>query len=112
VRRNRTRSSTRAAETTQLQREQELADELTAIGIRGPERGHDRLARQDHHVADLLEQASRREAPALGSGGQAVLSSGGAARGSIGIRVTGRPPKARVDPRTGKVIREKAAQER
>lgn len=41
---------------------------------------------------------------ALGSGGQARLSSGGAARGSIGVRVTGRPPKARVDPRTGKVI--------
>jgi hypothetical protein len=33
------------------------------------------------------------------------------ARGSIAVRVTDRPPKARVDPRTGKMIREKTVQE-
>ena len=40
-----------------------------------------------------------------------VLPNGGAARGSIAVRVTDKPPKARVDPRTGKVIRETTAQE-
>src|SRR3954466_14482970 len=36
------------------QGEEELADELAAIGIRRAEGGDDRLARQDHHVPDLF----------------------------------------------------------
>ena len=44
-------------EPAELEREQELADELAAVGVRGPDRRRDRLAGQDHHVPDLLEQA-------------------------------------------------------
>src|SRR3954454_3526021 len=47
-------------EPAQPQREEELDDELAAVRVRGPEGGHDRLARQDHHVADLFEQVLRR----------------------------------------------------
>ena len=45
-------------EPAQLQREQELRDELAAVRIRRPERRDDRLAGEDQHVADLLEQRS------------------------------------------------------
>ena len=43
-------------EPAQPQREQELVHELAPVGIRRAERRQDRLAGQDHHVADLLEQ--------------------------------------------------------
>src|SRR3954452_5590948 len=39
-----------------LQREQELADELAAVGVGGLDRRDQRLAGEDDHVADLLEQ--------------------------------------------------------
>jgi hypothetical protein len=44
-------------EPAELEREEELRDELAAVGIGRPQRGHDGLARQDHHVAHFLEQA-------------------------------------------------------
>ena len=43
-------------EPAQPQREQELLHELAAVRVRRPDRRHDRLAGQDHHVPDLLEQ--------------------------------------------------------
>lgn len=43
-------------------------------------------------------------APALAGDGQVMLRGGGVARGSIAVRVTDKPPRMRVDPRTGKVI--------
>lgn len=49
-----------------------------------------------YHVAAGLEGDVR-----------AALSTGAPPRGSIAVRVTDKAPKARVDPRTGKVIREK-----
>ena len=50
----------------QLQREEELVDELAAVRIRRPQRGHDRPARQDHHVSDLFEHALRRKERSIG----------------------------------------------
>ena len=44
-------------EPAELEREQELADELAAVGVGRPDRRRERLAGQDHHVPDLLEQA-------------------------------------------------------
>jgi hypothetical protein len=41
----------------QLQGEDELGDELAAVGVGGLDRGDDRLAGEDHHVPHLLEQA-------------------------------------------------------
>ena len=55
-------------EPAQLQREHELVDELAAVRIRRPQRRHDRLAGQDHHVADLLEQVLHGEETAVGDG--------------------------------------------
>ena len=46
-------------EPAELEGEEELADELAAVGIRGLDRRHDRLAGQDHHVSDLLEETLR-----------------------------------------------------
>ena len=43
-------------EPAQAQREQELRHELAPVGVGRADRRHDRLAGQDHHVADLLEQ--------------------------------------------------------
>ena len=40
----------------QLEGEDELGDELAAVGVGGPDGGGDRLAGQDHHVPHLLEQ--------------------------------------------------------
>ena len=49
------------------QHEEELLHELGAVRIRRPERRHQRLAGQDHHVADLLEQVlGRQEHPVCG----------------------------------------------
>lgn len=45
-------------------------------------------------------------APAIAGAGQLELESGGAARGSLKVRVDGAPARARVDPRTGRVLRE------
>ena len=54
----------RQREPAQPQREQELLHELRAVRIRRADGRHDRLARQDHHVADLLEQVlGRQECP-------------------------------------------------
>ncbi len=72
-------------EPAELEREQELADELAAVGIRGPDRRDDRLAGQDHHVPDLLEQAL---------GGQERPVSGGADHQRAGCAVAnGHPPE-------------------
>ena len=43
-------------EPAKAQREQELRHELAAVGVGRADRRDDRLAGQDHHVADLLEQ--------------------------------------------------------
>ena len=43
-------------EPAEPEREQELAHELAPVGVGRAHGGHDRLAGQDHHVADLLEQ--------------------------------------------------------
>src|SRR5439155_24263897 len=53
-------------EPAQPEREQELDHELAAIRIRRPQRRHDRLARQDHHVADLLQQVLGRQKRSIG----------------------------------------------
>jgi hypothetical protein len=50
----------------ELQREEKLADELAAIGIGRPHGRHDGLAREDHHVAHLFEQALRRKKRSIG----------------------------------------------
>src|SRR6202011_955628 len=47
-------------------REQELGDELAAVGIGGPQGRPDRLARKDHHVPEFLEHVPRREKRPLG----------------------------------------------
>jgi hypothetical protein len=44
-------------------------------------------------------------APAVGGGESATLAGGGPARGTLPARVSARPAQARVDPRTGAVIR-------
>ncbi len=46
-------------EPAELEGEEELRDELAAVGIRRADRRDERLARQDHHVADLLERSAR-----------------------------------------------------
>ncbi len=46
-------------EPAELEREQELADELAPVGVGRLDGRDDRLAGQDHHVPDLLEQALR-----------------------------------------------------
>jgi hypothetical protein len=51
--------------------------------------------RLDYAVAADLAGAARTR-----------LADGGPPRGSIVVRVDGRPPRARVDPRTGRVVRE------
>jgi hypothetical protein len=53
-------------EPAELEREQELGDELTAVGVRRPQGGHDRLPREDHHVAHFLQQALGRQECAIG----------------------------------------------
>jgi hypothetical protein len=45
-------------------------------------------------------------APSVAGGAQAELQSGSRARGELTVRVTDRPPRTRVDPRTGEVRRE------
>lgn len=45
-------------------------------------------------------------APAVAGSGRIELARGGEARGSISVRVTDRPPSARVDPRTGEIRRQ------
>ena len=65
-------------EPAQAEREQELVDELAAVRIRRTNRGQDRLAREDHHVADLLKQALRGQEYSIGCGANhvALLPSG------------------------------------
>ena len=53
-------------EPAQLEREQELVDELPAVRIGRADRRQDRLPRQDHHVADLLEQVLSRQEYSIG----------------------------------------------
>jgi hypothetical protein len=50
----------------QPQREQELADELRTVRVRGSNRRDERLARQDDHVADLLQERTRRREGSVG----------------------------------------------
>ena len=51
----------------EAQHEEELLHELGAVRIRRPDRGDERLAGQDHHVADLVEQVlGRQEHPICG----------------------------------------------
>src|SRR5207248_7880239 len=51
-------------EPAQPEREQELVHELAAVRVRRPQRRHDRLAGEDHHVPHLLEQVlGRQERP-------------------------------------------------
>ena len=45
----------------ELQGEDELGDELAAVGVGRAHRGGDRLAGEDHHVPHLLEQSTWRE---------------------------------------------------
>ena len=45
-------------------------------------------------------------APGLAGAGRAQLARGGVPRGDLSARVTDRPAKARVDPRTGAVVRD------
>jgi hypothetical protein len=45
-------------------------------------------------------------APATVGSGRVELTGGAEPRGSLTVRVSGRPPRARVDPRTGDVIRQ------
>jgi hypothetical protein len=54
----------------QLQREEELVDELAPVRIGRARRGHERLAGQDHHVADLLEEVLQRKEAAVGGGAE------------------------------------------
>ena len=52
-------------EPAELHREQELSDELASVRIwRAHRRGH-RLARQDHHVADLIQDVLGRQESAI-----------------------------------------------
>jgi hypothetical protein len=44
----------------QPQREQELGDELAAVGVGRAQGRPDRLAREDHHVPGFLEEVARR----------------------------------------------------
>lgn len=46
-------------------------------------------------------------APAIAGGARLELRSGGRARGSLTVRVTRAPARARVDPPTGRVVRQK-----
>lgn len=64
--------------------------------------GGDDNADAGDETADYMVEVVRADFPE---------PNGRAARGSIAVRVTDKPPKARVDPRTGKVIRETMAQE-
>lgn len=43
---------------------------------------------------------------AVAGGARTRRAGGGEPRGTLTVRVNGRPPFARVDPRTGRVIRE------
>jgi len=45
-------------------------------------------------------------APATAGSARAVLAGGGRPRGSLTVRVTAKPSRARVDPRTGEVVRQ------
>ena len=45
-------------------------------------------------------------APAIAGGARAELAGGARAKGSLRVRVSAAPPRARVDPRTGEVRRE------
>ena len=62
-------------EPAQPQREQELLDELAAVGVGRLEGGHDRLPREDHHVAHFLQQALGRKECAIGDVANQSLSS-------------------------------------
>ena len=53
-------------EPAEPQREQELLHELGAVRVRRPDGRHDRLAGQDHHVADLLQQVLGRQEDPIG----------------------------------------------
>src|SRR5581483_6743535 len=55
-------------EPAQLQREQELRDELPAVRVRRSQGRDDRLPRENHHVADLLEEALGRQECSIGDG--------------------------------------------
>ena len=50
----------------QPQREQELRDELAAVGVGRAQRGPDRPAREDHHVPEFLEHVPRGDERPLG----------------------------------------------
>ena len=50
------------------QHEQELLHELGAVRVRRPQRRHQRLAGQDHHVPDLLQQVLGRQEDPIGCG--------------------------------------------
>src|SRR6478752_7961156 len=52
----------------QLQGEDELGDELAAVGVGRADRGRDRLAGEDHHVPHLLEQALCGQEGSIGYG--------------------------------------------
>lgn len=45
-------------------------------------------------------------APSVAGKGRAQLAGGAVARGALTVRVTDKPAKARVDPRTGEVVRD------
>ena len=53
-------------EPAKAKRKKELRHELAAVGVGRADRRHDRLAGQDHHVADLLEQVLCRQEGAVG----------------------------------------------
>ena len=63
-------------EPAELEGEEELADELAAVGIRRPDRRSDRLAGQDHHVPDLLEQTLGGQERPVGYGSDHLSSEG------------------------------------
>lgn len=61
------------------------------------------------HVTPVLAGTHKVDyaiAPDLAGTAQARVAGGGHPRGSVTVRVDGRPAQARVDPRTGRVIRE------
>ena len=57
----------------ELEGEDELGDELAAVGVGGPDGGGDRLAGEDHHVPHLLEQRLGGQERPIGNGSDHLL---------------------------------------
>ena len=68
----------------ELEGEDELGDELAAVGVGGPDGGGDRLAGEDHHVPHLLEQRLGGQERPIGNGSDHLLLRPHAAVGGRG----------------------------